>query len=95
MSSSTHIINLPSKLEVILNQNEELGTILFNSLISFSHILKENKLYFFPEYTDHGINHIESVLESIDNLISDDTLRVLSANDVGILLVATDRRQIR
>lgn len=89
MPNNNHIIALPSKLKAILNKNEELETILFNSLIPFSHILKENKLYFFPEYTDHGIKHIECVLESIENLISDNTISTLSASDVGILLVST------
>lgn len=89
MPNDNHIIALPSKLKAILDNNEELETILFNCLIPFSHILKENKLYFFPEYTDHGIKHIECVLEGIENLISDDTISTLSANDVGIILVST------
>jgi molecular chaperone HtpG len=35
----------------------------------FSQILDENQLFFFEEYTDHGIKHIESVLQTAANMI--------------------------
>ena len=63
-------IRIPSKLKARLNK--EHATIIDNNLINFSHILKEERLFFFPEYTDHGINHIEGVLKSIEKLISDE-----------------------
>lgn len=87
--ANNHIIELPLALQAILDQNRELETILFENLIPFSHILKENDLNFFPEYTDHGINHIENVLLSITNLISNDSITKLTPYDVGIILVST------
>lgn len=84
---STSIIKIPTKLQARLN--EEHATIILGCLIPFSRILKENKLYFFPEYTDHGINHIEGVLKSIENLIADDTIEKLSSLDICAIIIAT------
>ena len=81
------MITIPSKLNARLI--EEHRIIILDSLIPFSHLLQENKLYFFPEYTDHGINHIEGVLRSIENLISDDTFDKLSSLDICAIIIAT------
>ena len=45
MSANYHIIEIPSKLKARLNEEHE--AVILNSLIPFSHILKENKLFFF------------------------------------------------
>lgn len=44
--------------------------------------------YFFPEYTNHGILHINRVLEIADLLIPDDTFSLLSTRDISILVVS-------
>ena len=80
-------IRIPSKLKARLNK--EHATIIDNNLINFSHILKEERLFFFPEYTDHGINHIEGVLKSIEKLISDVTFKKLSSIDICAIIIAT------
>ena len=80
-------IRIPSKLRALIN--EEHRIIIEKSLIPFSHLLQDNNLFFFPEYTDHGINHIEAVLRSIENLISDDTFDKLSSLDICAIIVAT------
>ena len=43
---------------------------------------------FFPEYTDHSIRHIQSVLDSAEYLISEDSLDLLTPEDVAVLVVA-------
>lgn len=78
---------IPSKLRALIS--EEHRIIIENSLIPFLHLLQDNNLFFFPEYTDHGINHIEAVLRSIENLISDDTFDKLSSLDICAIIVAT------
>lgn len=85
-------LDLPSKLKMQLEKdsnNENLFVHVQESLIPFLDILNENRLFFFSEYTDHGINHIKGVLNSIENLITDDSLTELSAVDICVILVAT------
>ncbi len=85
-------LDLPSKLKMQLEKdsnNENLFVHVQESLIPFLDILNENRLFFFTEYTDHGINHIKSVLNSIENLITDDSLKDLSAVDICIIWVAS------
>ena len=82
-------INLPNRFELKLKQNQGLDGIVKTTLDSFGEILKDNKLYFFGDYTDHGITHIENVIASSDNLITDETFNdILSDKDVGYYTLA-------
>ena len=83
------MIVLPKKLEGILQKDQRLYTSFLGIIDPFSDILKENKLFFFPEYTDHGINHIENTLQYTENLIADDTFQHLTAKEVGVILLST------
>lgn len=77
-------IKLPKRFKDKLDQNQFLDGLVKSTLAQFAEILEDNTLYFFEEYTDHGIRHIESVISSSDNLIPEDTFdKVMHANDVG------------
>ena len=43
---------------------------------------------FFGEYTNHGIGHIENVLQTIDNLIPDNIINELSSEDISVMILA-------
>lgn len=76
-------IQLPEKFIRRLEKNQELNGVVNLVLSSFGEIL-ENKPEFFPEYTDHGIKHIERILESSSRLITDPTFNdILSIEDIG------------
>ncbi|MFC4480187.1 ATP-binding protein [Flavobacterium chungangensis] len=82
-------IKLPERFKNVLDKNQELDGIIKTTLATFGEILKENKLFFFYEYTNHGIKHIEDVLASSDNLITDETFsNVLSVNDIGYYILS-------
>ena len=82
-------IKLPERFKIALEQNQELDGIIKTTLASFGEILKENKLYFFYEYTNHGIKHIEDVLASSDNLITDETfLNILGTDDIASYILS-------
>ena len=66
-------IELPIRFKNIIDKNQQLDGLLKSTLHVYGEILLENKLYFFPEFTDHGVKHIENVLIASDNLITDDT----------------------
>lgn len=44
--------------------------------------------YFFPEYTDHGIMHIQKVLEICDKLITDDSIAVLTPKEIAVTIIS-------
>ena len=84
------MIVLPQKFEEILKQDTSgyyLGAVNLTRS-KFGEIFSENKLYFFEEYTDHGIRHINSVLEACANLITPDTYKLLTEKDISILVLS-------
>ena len=44
--------------------------------------------HFFPEYTHHGIFHVDRVLELCNKLIPDKTLSEMMPRELGILIIA-------
>ena len=83
------MIVLPKKLEAILQKDQRLHTMFLGIIAPFSDILTENKLFFFSEYTDHGIKHIENTLQYTENLIAEDTFLHLTAKEAGVILLST------
>lgn len=82
------IINLPSKLYEKLSFNQPLYIETYKVISEFSEILKENNLFFFPEYTDHGIKHVEDTLFCIEEIIPEDSFDLIKPLDVSILLLS-------
>jgi hypothetical protein len=81
-------MKIPSKFESILKQNEELHSLTLEIIVSFQPIYRDNKLFFFEEYTDHGIQHIENVLSSAEHLITEGSFEYLTSKDVAIFILA-------
>jgi molecular chaperone HtpG len=85
-------INIPKRLKDkldLLDFEDEISLgIIIKTLGEFGEILTDNKLYFFEEYTDHGIKHIENVIVFSDNLITDDTYALLNPKDVGAYVLS-------
>lgn len=68
-------MDLPKYYADILEENKLLKSIVYSTIETFGEILTENNLYFFEEYTDHGIKHIESVLRSTIDIIPEESLK--------------------
>ena len=79
-------MKIPHKLEEILKRNQTLYSIVLDVMSSFQPVFDDNKLYFFDEYTDHGIKHIESVLAASEIVISNESIDVLTSKDIAILI---------
>jgi len=63
---------------------------VLSTAAEFGEFLTDNKLYFFEEYTDHGSKHIESILNSTANLITEKTFNdILSGKDIGCFILST------
>lgn len=82
-------VTLPKGFKEKLIKNNEIDGIITTTLSTFGEILEEKSMFFFSEYTDHGIKHIEQVLVASDNLITDDTFsNILGYKDIGYYILA-------
>lgn len=80
---------IPNKFSSLLNgvTDEVSGAVgaAFHKVIP---ILLRNESPFFPDYTDHGIQHIESVLQTCETLISYEAWNVFTREDSAALILA-------
>ena len=82
-------IKLPESFNALLQKDQELEGIVKETLADYGEILKENNLFFFEEYTDHGLDHIESVLFGADKLITKKTYKnILKPIDITFFILA-------
>lgn len=78
-------IKIPRRLEE--KMGEDLGSECKNVFIKYEKFAT-SEMYFFPEYTDHSYRHIQYVLETANNLMPNETLDILTKNDVFILCLS-------
>ncbi|PSW06168.1 HD domain-containing protein [Photobacterium lipolyticum] len=78
-------ITLPSKLLTIVQKNNDINGKLLILMNCFSEWLSANNMEFFPEYTDHGISHVQSVINTAESLITDQALELITPEDVYVL----------
>jgi molecular chaperone HtpG len=82
------MLQIPTRLKSILDKDIKLNGFVLNTISTFGEILKENKLFFFEEFTDHGIEHIQNVLKASEEVITEKTIELLKPNDVALLVLA-------
>ena len=82
-------VNIPIALKEKLEDNQELNGIVNIALSKYGDILEESKLYFFNEYTNHGIKHIEDLLKSTEMLLTENTYKnILEFKDFGFYILS-------
>jgi molecular chaperone HtpG len=62
--------------------------VVHKALENFSDWFRSSRLPFFPDYTDHGIQHIEQVLATAVNLIPEQARNYFSGADATALILA-------
>lgn len=80
-------IKIPTRYEEILNSNIEWRSLIDNLIKRTESYFMESP-YFFPEYTWHGVNHINNVLEISDKLIVSDSLEKLKPISIAVLIAS-------
>ena len=80
-------ITLPAFLEEKL-RNAPHRHVVQKALENFSDWFRVSRLPFFPDYTDHGIQHMEQVLETATKLIPDTARPHFSGADAAALVLA-------
>jgi molecular chaperone HtpG len=82
------MIEIPARWKPILERRQDLNGLVNSTLARFAPILKHSHFVFFPEYTDHGIEHIQSVLTTCDWLMTDEAFVLLTPEDLTSLTLA-------
>lgn len=79
---------IPKELKEILSKDSNYELLVNNSLIIFQRIIKEGDHFFFDEYTNHGIAHINEVLNNCNGVITDDSKKLLNSKNVAVLIIS-------
>ncbi len=87
--SITSHISVPSRLKLLLSQDQRLEGAITSAVDDFSVWFAENRTPFFVDYTDHGVQHISNVLASADALIVDEAWHKLTPIDAAYLIGAS------
>lgn len=80
------MINIPSEFENILKKDIKSQTSVNQTILNIQPIIEENKLVFFPEYTNHGEKHINSVLILASKIIESKSYDLLEPSDVEAII---------
>lgn len=83
------MIQIPIKFKEKLSSVPLLNGQITSTVAIFSVIYADNKLYFFPEYTDHGLAHINNVLKAAEEIIDEETInKILTPQDIAVLILS-------
>lgn len=83
------MIRIPENFKKILAKNNELEAAIEATITGdFFDIINLNKLDCFPEYTNHGVKHINKVLEYADKLIHNESRLLITPEEISVLILS-------
>lgn len=82
------MIKIPNTLNSILDTNYKLKGFISTSLDNLNPWISDNKLPFFPDYTDHGHQHIAQVVDSACKIITPDSLELITPEDTAAIIIS-------
>ena len=82
------MITIPHRLKQILERDQFLCGETNATVGAFTPWYHDNKLIFFPEYTDHGTNHLQEVLNTASSIITDESWNLLSPQDAAAIIIS-------
>jgi molecular chaperone HtpG len=81
-------MRIPERLEAKLAEDRSLRSSVDAAMSEFGPWLAESRLPFFPDYTNHGAEHVEGVLVTASSLIGDEAWECVTAADACVLILA-------
>lgn len=81
-------LTIPPRLDSLLKENHTLSGWLLPFLNQAATILAKNDATFFPDYTDHGLEHIQDLLEREEKLVPDAVWEegILTSADAAVII---------
>lgn len=80
------MVQIPKEFSKILSQDNLCEIAVKQTIENVTPILEDNKMEFFPEYTNHGERHVSSVLLIATKIIEDKTYDLLKPSDIEVLI---------
>src|SRR5258708_5464500 len=82
-------IMVPERLESLMRGSKYDGIVL-EGCRKYSELFSDPAigLYFFPEFTDHGPEHITNVLRSAESLVTEKSWKLIGGDDAAVLILA-------
>lgn len=81
---------IPTKFNNLLNGlSDDISASVGSTSAKVKPFLERNEAQFFPDYTDHGISHVQSVLSTCELLVGDEAWREFTRQDAAVLILAT------
>jgi len=81
-------IIIPERLQNVIVKEKGYDIIVQLTKTRIEELIHNNRHYFFSEYTDHGIEHINQVLRKSDEIIPEHSISLLDSKNVSILVIA-------
>jgi molecular chaperone HtpG len=82
-------MRIPHRLAQLLSSDPRLNSAVHFAVNRVEDWMAKSHLTFFPDWTDHGPKHIESVLVTESSLISDEAWARVTPQDAAVLVVAS------
>src|SRR5688500_6721251 len=82
-------LTLPPRLLKTLQSDHDLLGSVMQSVASVGAVLRWSQLPLSPDYTDHGLSHVEAALHSAEVLIDEGAWAVITPVDVAVLIWST------
>ncbi|HEY2019134.1 MAG TPA: hypothetical protein VGH38_36760, partial [Bryobacteraceae bacterium] len=79
---------IPDRLGKLLQEDQKLEGEVLITAANFGTWFADNKMPFFPGFTDHGIQHVESVMRAAEGLIREESWPLLTARDSAACIVS-------
>jgi len=81
-------LRYPKFLESTLGTSHRWRSAVDGTISDFDDWLRDSKLPFFPDYTDHGTDHLNKVMLTASELIREDAKPFFSTADAAILILS-------
>jgi molecular chaperone HtpG len=81
-------MKIPIVLENKYRTEHKLNSFVSTAIARIEGHLRANPMVFFPEYTDHGISHVESTLQTTVDLATSEAQNLMTAADCVAIAVA-------
>lgn len=82
------MLEIPKRTKELLETIPSYNSFVLSSITNIGDWLSDNKPVFFPEYTDHGLVHLNEVLLTADSIITDESWVQLSSQDAAALIIS-------
>ncbi|WP_198172819.1 ATP-binding protein [Bradyrhizobium sp. AT1] len=88
MKHPLSLMKIPQFITGRIQAEHKLSSFVSSAIDRINSHISANRMVFFPEYTDHGITHLELVLQTALDLATEEAQALLTTSDAAVLAVA-------